>query len=408
VNEDLRSYTPLAESSLPPAPARKSDVVLLACRRASVVVSFTEAMLRCFGAACATLPGTLGPELLEKVVVVPQAVTVSGADSGETARADGDVSGSRSCSSAAAEDIRAELGLPAAAPLFLLISGLRPVKAPTFLFEAFAAWRAEWGEEGKAAADAADADADDDSTVATATDPRLPSSTAASESEDGPGRAGSRLPPHLVIVGPPLDAAVAAEVLRGTGAASSSSSSSSSCGGTAGGDVDGPPPLRAGVDPAVGPFGGRDGLHYHPPVPRPLLLSWLRQCTALVNSSVSEGMSNALLEAMALGVPVVARRNEGNEAVVGESGDRGLLFDTPEEAVAHFKGLLVVEGGGEGMGEGGGGGGGKGDGGGRRTATTEALIARGKEHVRAHHSVEAERAAWLRCLEEVVVGRGKR
>jgi glycosyltransferase involved in cell wall biosynthesis len=46
---------------------------------------------------------------------------------------------------------------------------------------------------------------------------------------------------------------------------------------------------------------------------------------AVVNSSLSEGMSNALLEAMAAGVPVLARANAGNRAVV-RAGRTGLLF----------------------------------------------------------------------------------
>lgn len=46
---------------------------------------------------------------------------------------------------------------------------------------------------------------------------------------------------------------------------------------------------------------------------------------AVVNSSISEGMSNTMLEAMAAGVPVLARANEGNRAVVAH-GRTGLLF----------------------------------------------------------------------------------
>ena len=66
----------------------------------------------------------------------------------------------------------------------------------------------------------------------------------------------------------------------------------------------------------------------------------------LVNSSRSEGESNAILEAMATGtLPVVARRNDGNATLLAH-GRTGLLFATPDEAVAHCKALLLEEGGG--------------------------------------------------------------
>ncbi|KAK7829273.1 hypothetical protein U0070_012744 [Myodes glareolus] len=55
----------------------------------------------------------------------------------------------------------------------------------------------------------------------------------------------------------------------------------------------------------------------------------VKSCFALVNSSVSEGMSAAILEAMDLEVPVLARNIPGNSAVV-EHGVTGLLFTTPQ------------------------------------------------------------------------------
>ena len=46
----------------------------------------------------------------------------------------------------------------------------------------------------------------------------------------------------------------------------------------------------------------------------------------ILNNSVSEGLPNALLEATALGLPILARNIPGNAAVV-ESGGNGLLYD---------------------------------------------------------------------------------
>ncbi|MGH8459802.1 MAG: glycosyltransferase [Nevskiales bacterium] len=60
---------------------------------------------------------------------------------------------------------------------------------------------------------------------------------------------------------------------------------------------------------------------------------------AVVNSSVSEGMSNSLLEAMAAGVPVLARANAGNRAVVSH-GRTGLLFTRESDFLRQASRLL--------------------------------------------------------------------
>ncbi|XP_060738071.1 glycosyltransferase 1 domain-containing protein 1 isoform X1 [Tachysurus vachellii] len=68
----------------------------------------------------------------------------------------------------------------------------------------------------------------------------------------------------------------------------------------------------------------------------------MRKSFAVVNSSVSEGMSAAILEAMDLCVPVLARDIPGNAAVV-QHGHSGLLFSSPEEFVLLSKRLLGDE-----------------------------------------------------------------
>jgi len=47
----------------------------------------------------------------------------------------------------------------------------------------------------------------------------------------------------------------------------------------------------------------------------------MRQCAAVVNSSISEGMAGALLEAMATGTAVLARDIEGNRALAAAAAD---------------------------------------------------------------------------------------
>ncbi|KAL6049728.1 hypothetical protein STEG23_021241, partial [Scotinomys teguina] len=66
----------------------------------------------------------------------------------------------------------------------------------------------------------------------------------------------------------------------------------------------------------------------------------VKNCFALVNSSVSEGMSAAILEAMDLEVPVLARNIPGNSAVV-EHGVTGLLFSNPQGLEAQLPATLM-------------------------------------------------------------------
>jgi glycosyltransferase involved in cell wall biosynthesis len=61
---------------------------------------------------------------------------------------------------------------------------------------------------------------------------------------------------------------------------------------------------------------------------------------ALINSSLSEGgMSNAVLEAMSKGVPVLASDIEGNRTVITDGQD-GFLFSSEEEFLAKAERLL--------------------------------------------------------------------
>ena len=51
----------------------------------------------------------------------------------------------------------------------------------------------------------------------------------------------------------------------------------------------------------------------------------LKEVDLVVNSSISEGMSNAIMEAMILGIPVLARENEGNLTLIKHMNN-GLIF----------------------------------------------------------------------------------
>lgn len=71
--------------------------------------------------------------------------------------------------------------------------------------------------------------------------------------------------------------------------------------------------------------------HFLGPVPHDQMRTLYGGVDVVVNSSLSEGgMANTLLEAMSLGLPVLASRIEGNATIV-EEGVNGLLYSGPEE-----------------------------------------------------------------------------
>ncbi|XP_073413172.1 glycosyltransferase 1 domain-containing protein 1 isoform X2 [Dendrobates tinctorius] len=82
-----------------------------------------------------------------------------------------------------------------------------------------------------------------------------------------------------------------------------------------------------------------DGVHLIEEIPQADLQALIKRSFAVVNSSLSEGMSAAILEAMDLEVPVLARDIPGNAAIV-RHGDTGLLFSNPKEFVKLAKRLM--------------------------------------------------------------------
>jgi glycosyltransferase involved in cell wall biosynthesis len=70
----------------------------------------------------------------------------------------------------------------------------------------------------------------------------------------------------------------------------------------------------------------RDRIFWHGWCGRERMRDLYRQSACLVNTSLYEGMSNVVLEAMACGLPVIAARVPGNTDLV-EDGKTGLLFD---------------------------------------------------------------------------------
>jgi glycosyltransferase involved in cell wall biosynthesis len=73
---------------------------------------------------------------------------------------------------------------------------------------------------------------------------------------------------------------------------------------------------------------------WHGWMPRAALPQVYQSADCLVNPSLYEGMPNAVLEAMACGLPVVASKVPGNDALVLD-GETGFLFELEEPARSH-------------------------------------------------------------------------
>ncbi|KAM3610966.1 uncharacterized protein V6R79_011388 [Siganus canaliculatus] len=103
----------------------------------------------------------------------------------------------------------------------------------------------------------------------------------------------------------------------------------------------------------------------------------MKRCFAVVNSSVSEGMSAAILEAMDLEVPVLARDIPGNAAVV-QHDLTGLLFSSPQEFVHQSRRLVSDQ------------------------ELRERVVRNGKLYVEERHSLKRERETYRRLVDALL------
>ncbi|KAK3855110.1 hypothetical protein Pcinc_038464 [Petrolisthes cinctipes] len=103
----------------------------------------------------------------------------------------------------------------------------------------------------------------------------------------------------------------------------------------------------------------------------------IRSATVLVNSSRSESMPNAILEAMALGTPVLARDIPGNRYLVTHRHN-GLLYSCPESFIEALTSLL------------------------QDPSLARSLARNATDRVLREHSLEQEREGLLTILQKVV------
>ncbi|PLS15862.1 hypothetical protein CVD28_20385 [Bacillus sp. M6-12] len=76
--------------------------------------------------------------------------------------------------------------------------------------------------------------------------------------------------------------------------------------------------------------GNRHWMKYAGVVPYEVMKIWYDQSQIIINTSISEGQSLAVMEAMAMGRPVIARKNAANEALI-QHEQTGWLYDTMDE-----------------------------------------------------------------------------
>ncbi|GAB1607938.1 glycosyltransferase 1 domain-containing protein 1-like [Argonauta hians] len=120
-----------------------------------------------------------------------------------------------------------------------------------------------------------------------------------------------------------------------------------------------------------------EGVVYIAGLPPPDTHASIQQSRVLVNSSLSEGMSTAILEAMQLGTPVIARNIPGNAAIV-KDGCTGLLYTTPQEFLEKSRRLLQ-------------------DG-----ALYEGIVAQARCSIDANHNLQQERSAYTRVVQSLL------
>ncbi|CAL1537334.1 unnamed protein product [Lymnaea stagnalis] len=123
----------------------------------------------------------------------------------------------------------------------------------------------------------------------------------------------------------------------------------------------------------------RPGIVYIPGLAMEDTHAIIAQSFALVNTSDSEGMCLAILEAMQIGVPVLARNIPGNKAII-KDGCTGFLFDSPQGFLKKAESLT------------------------QSVEACQMITRNAKDYVSQQHNLESERKAYVGLLEHCIQG----
>lgn len=86
-------------------------------------------------------------------------------------------------------------------------------------------------------------------------------------------------------------------------------------------------------------IGANPWMTYYCDVPLPSMQSLYNWADIVLNTSISEGQSSSVLEALFMDCIVIARRNKGNESII-KDGYNGLLFESGDEFFTKISKLL--------------------------------------------------------------------
>lgn len=115
---------------------------------------------------------------------------------------------------------------------------------------------------------------------------------------------------------------------------------------------------------------------YYEEVPLGQMISIYEQSDIVINSSFSEGQSSAILEAMLIGKPVLARNNGGNRSIVRHR-ETGFLFEDVNQVYDQLSELLS------------------------NCTLYEQIASQGREYVRKNHTLEEEINTYMRLYEQI-------
>lgn len=69
------------------------------------------------------------------------------------------------------------------------------------------------------------------------------------------------------------------------------------------------------------------------------VFDFMNEANLLLCTSINEGTPNAIMESMAIGLPVISSNFTGIEKLLGKNQERGLIFTNKDMAVAYIKGI---------------------------------------------------------------------